>query len=225
MNFCHRAEQAVFPVTSRAVLIRSARAYRLGGLVAGSAAAVLLAVAGCTTVTGGKGTVNAADAPAYRTSMSVSASESAASSSARESQRQASLTTQAMHDTCETLSTTSADAIDLVNAYVDAFNEGGTNVTSTEGPAIDALNKGGTNVAATEGPAVDALNHSADSVAASMTDVIPTEMRDAFDAWVDGARATAKAIAGRASPGEFNDAVDSLNSTRSTALKLCDATY
>ena len=207
MNSCHRAEQAVFPVTSRAVLIRSARAYRLGGSVAGSAAAVLLAVAGCTSVTGGKGTVNAADAPAYRTSMSVSASESAASSSARESQRQASLTTQAMHDTCETLSTTSADAIDSVNAYVDAFN------------------KGGTNVAATEGPAVDALNHSADAVAAGVTDVIPTEMRDAFDAWVDGARATAKAIAGRASPGEFNDAVDSLNSTRSTALKLCDATY
>lgn len=175
--------------------------------MAGSAAAALLAVAGCTTVTGGKGTVNAADAPAYRTSMSVSVSESAASSSARESQRQASLTTQAMHDTCETLSTTSADAIDSVNAYVDAFN------------------KGGTNVAATEGPAVDALNHSADAVAASVTDVIPKEMRDAFDAWVDGARSTAKAIAGRASPGEFNDAVDSLNSTRSTALKLCDATY
>ena len=110
--------------------------------------------------------------------MSVSVSESAASSSARESQRQASLTTQAMHDTCETLSTTSADAIDLVNAYVDAFNEGGTNVTATEGPAIDALNQ------------------SADAVAASVTAVIPEEMRDAFDAWVDGARATAaKAIA------------------------------
>lgn len=207
MNFCHPAQQATFPVTFRAVLIRSARAYRLGGLLAGSAAAVLLAVAGCTTVTGGKGTVNAADAPAYRTSMSVSASESAASSSARESQRQASLTTQAMHDTCETLSTTSADAIDSVNAYVDAFNEGGGNV------------------AATEGPAVDALNHSADAVAASVTAVIPNEMRDAFDAWVDGARQTAKAIATKASPGEFNDAVDSLNGTRSTALKLCDATY
>ncbi len=207
MNSCHPAHQATFPVTFRAVLIRSARAYRLGGLLAGSAATALLAVGGCTTVTGGKGTVNAADAPAYRTSMSVSVSESAASSSARESQRQASLTTQAMHDTCETLSTTSADAIDLVNAYVDAFNEGGTNVTATEGPAIDALNQ------------------SADAVAASVTAVIPEEMRDAFDAWVDGARATAKAIATKASPGEFNDAVDSLNGTRSTALELCDATY
>ena len=207
MNFCHPAEQAVFPVTSRAVLIRSARAYRFGGLLAGSAAAVLLAVAGCTTVTGGKGTVNAADAPAYRTSMSVSASESAASSSARESQRQASLTTQAMHDTCETLSTTSADAIDAVNAYVDARN------------------KPGADVATTEGPAVDGLNQSADAVAGSMTDAIPKELRDALEAWVDGARATAKVISGKASAAAFNNAVDSLNGTRSTALKLCDATY
>ncbi len=73
--------------------------------------------------------------------MSVSLSESAASSSARESERQASETTKAMHDTCETLSTTSADAIDAVNAYVDAFNKGAGNVDATEGPAVDALNQ------------------------------------------------------------------------------------
>jgi hypothetical protein len=206
-NFTQRADQACFPVTSRAVLTRSARPLRVGGLLAGSAAAVLLVVAGCTSVTGGNATVNAGDAPAYRTSMSVSVSVSAASSSARESERQASLTTQAMHDTCETLSTTSADAIDAVNAYVSAFNQGGANVAATEQPAVDALNK------------------SADAVASSVTAAIPQDLKDAFDAWVNGARTTAKAIADRVSPSEFNAAVDSVNETRSVALKLCDATY
>ena len=134
-------------------------------------------------------------------------SVSAASSSARESERQASLTTQAMHDTCETSSTTSADAIDAVNAYVRAFNQGGPNVTATEQPAVEALNQ------------------SADAVASSMTAAIPQDLKDAFDAWVDGARATAKATADRVSPSEFNNAVDSVNETRSVALTLCDATY
>jgi len=189
------------------VLIRTARGLRIGGLLVGSAAAVMAAVVGCTTVTGGHGGVNAGDAPAYRTSMSVSVSQSAASSSARESERQASLTTQAMHDTCETLSTSSADAIDAVNAYVSAFNGNAPDLTATEGPAVDALNK------------------SADAVAASVTDAIPDELKAAFKDWVDGARATASAIIGHAGPGEFNSTIQSLNDTRSNALSLCDATY
>ncbi len=207
MNFSRRAELGRLPVTFRAVLIRSARRLRIGGLLVGSAAAVLAGVVGCTTVTGGEPAVNAGDAPAYRTSVSVSVSESAASSSARESERQASLTTQAMHDTCETLSTSSADAIDAVNAYVSAFNQGAADV------------------AATEGPAVDALNQSADAVAGSMTAAIPQELTDAFTSWVDGARATAKAISAHAPPGEFNKTIKDLNDTRSNALSLCDATY
>ena len=71
-------------------------------------------------MTSGSGTVDAADAPAYRASVSASVAESAASSSARESERQASLTTEAIHTACEALSTSSADAVDTVNAYVDA---------------------------------------------------------------------------------------------------------
>jgi hypothetical protein len=193
------------------VLIRSARALRIGGLLVGGTAAVTMGatvfLTGCTTVTGGTPGVNAVDAPAFRTSMSVSLSQSAASSSARESERQASLTTQAMHDTCETLSTTSADAIDAVNAYVNAFNQSGGNVAGTEGPAVDALNQ------------------SADAVAGSVSDIIPQELKDAFDAWVDGARATATAIAGKAPADEFNQTIDLLNDTRSQALRLCDATY
>jgi len=189
------------------VLIRTARGLRIGGLLVGSAAAVMAGVVGCTSVTGGQAGVNAGDAPAYRTSGSVSMSESAASSSVRESERQASLTTQAMHDTCETLSTSSADAIEAVNAYVSAFNSGGADLAATEGPAVDSLNK------------------SADAVAASVTDVIPAELKAAFKDWVDGARATASAILAHAGPGEFNTTIQALNDTRSNALSLCDATY
>ena len=203
----HRAERDHLPVTFRAVLIRSARGLRVGGLLAGSAAVVLMTVVGCTTVSDGTATVNAGDAPAYRTSVSVSLSESAASSSVRESERQASETTKAMHDACETLSTTSADAIDAVNTYVDAFNQGGKNVDATEGPAVDALNQ------------------SADAVEGSITDTIPPELKDALTSWVDGARATAKAITGKAPAGEFNKTIGDLNDTRSNALSLCDATY
>ena len=166
-----------------------------------------MSVAGCTSVTGGDATVNAADAPIYRTSVSLSSSQAAASSSARESERQASLTTEAVHATCETLSTSSADAIDAVNAYVEAFNEAGGDVTDTEGPAADALNQ------------------SADVVEGSINDAAPPELRDAFSAWVDGARTAADAISRQASPKEFNQIIDELNDARSEALRMCDATY
>jgi hypothetical protein len=167
----------------------------------------VIPVAGCTAVTGGDARVNAADAPAYRTSMSVSSSQSVASSSARESERQASLTTAAVHSSCETLSNTSADAIDAVNAYVSAFNEKGGDVANTEGPAVDGLNQ------------------SAEAVTGSVSDVMPQELRDAFAAWVSGAQAAADAINNQASPSEFNQIIGELNDARSAALSLCDATY
>ena len=109
------------------------RRYRRGALFAGIGAGGRMGVLGaCTTVTGGSGKVDTADAPAYRTSMSSSVAESAASSSMRESERQQSLTTEAIHTACETLSTSSADAVDNVNAYVDAVNGKGDPV-ATEG--------------------------------------------------------------------------------------------
>lgn len=199
------------PVTSASVQITRARRRRLGGALAGGAAVLAATLTGglaaCTSVTGGQGTVDAADAPAYRTSMSMSSSQAAASSSARESERQASLTTQAMRNSCETLATTSADAIAAVNAYVDAYNgEDGT-------------------VASTEGPAIDALDQSAQAVESSLTDVIPPELRDALAGWVDGAYAAAAAIANQASPSEFNTVIKQINDARSTALRMCDATY
>ncbi|WP_445165804.1 hypothetical protein ACTXG7_18170 [Mycolicibacterium sp. Dal123E01] len=189
------------------MLIRTVRGLRIGGLLVGGAAAVTAGVVGCTSVTGGHAGVNARDAPAYRTSMAVSVSQSAASSSARESERQATLTTQAIHDTCETLSTSSADAIDAVNSYVSAFNQRTPDVSATEGPAVDSLNK------------------SADVVNASISQAIPAELKAAFKEWVDGAHKTAHAIIRHAGPAEFNQTIQDLNDTRSNALSLCDATY
>jgi hypothetical protein len=189
------------------VLSGNPRGLRVAGLLTAGAAAVSMGAVACTSVTGGDATPNAGEAPSYRTSVSLSSSQSAATSSSRESERQASMTTQAVHDTCETLSTTSADAIDAVNAYVDAFN------------------KEGGDVAATVGPAVDALNQSAETVESSISDIVPAEVKKAFKAWIDGARATATAITGKASPSEFNKVVNELNGSRTAALQLCDATY
>ena len=183
---------------------------RIGALLGGGAAVLsglIVTVAGCTTVSDGDAKANGREAPAYRTSVSVSLSQSAVSSSARESERQASLTTQAAHTTCEELSSTSSDAIDAVNAYVGAFNQ----------PTGD--------LAGTEGPAIDSLKISADAVEASISDILPKELKDAFAAWVDGAHTTAKAITQHASPSEFNQTIGKLNDARSEALRLCDATY
>jgi hypothetical protein len=189
------------------VLSGNVRGARVAGLLAGGVAAICMTVVGCTAVTEGDPTANAGDAPAYRTSMAVSSSQSAASSSAREAQRQASMTTRAVHTTCETLSTTSADAIDAVNAYVSAFNEADGDTTSAEGPAVDSLNQ------------------SADAVETSISDIVPDEVKDAFMEWVDGARTTAEAITGNVDPSEFNQVIDDLNAARSDVLRLCDATY
>ena len=119
----------------------------------------------------------------YRASVSASIEESAASSSSRESERQESLTTQAIHSSCEALSTSSVDAITAVNNYVHAFNQ----------TAADA--------AAKAAPAIDGLNHSADLVAGSVSDTLAPNLRDALNAWVDAARGLATAIAGNYGAG------------------------
>lgn len=164
-------------------------------------------VVGCTSVTTGSPTVNATDAPLYKASVSASREESAASSSSKESERQASMTTEAVHASCEALASSSVDSITAVNDYVQAFNAS----------AADASSKAG--------PAVDSLNHSADMVAQSISDPLAPELRDALNAWVDAARGVANAIAGNYGPDEFNAAVSKLNDVKTTALDLCDAAY
>lgn len=180
---------------------------RVAALVMGSLAATAMVIAGCSSVTEGTAKVDIADAPVYRASVTASIEESAASSSARESERQESLITEAIHSSCEALSSSSVDAITAVNNYVDAFNAN----------AADA--------AVQAGPAVDALNHSADQVARSVSDPLTPELRDALNAWVDAARGVATAIAGDYGTDEFNVAITRLNDSKTTALNMCDAAY
>ncbi|KZS71331.1 hypothetical protein A4G29_02835 [Mycobacterium kansasii] len=167
---------------------------------------LLMAILGCTSVTEGTATPDTKVAPAYRSSVSVSLSASSATSSIRESQRQQSLTTKAIRGSCETLATTSKDAIDKVNAFVSAFNAG-----RSTGP--------------TEGPAIEALNNSASSVTGSLSDALSREMRDALNAYADAALAVANAIGTHAPTGEFNRRVDQLNDTKTKALKMCMASF
>jgi hypothetical protein len=199
------------PVTSPPMLngwggVPTAR--HAAGIVGLGAFAAMGLIGGCTTVTGGDATVDAADAPAYRTSVAVSVSASLATSSARESERQESLTTAAIHTACETLSTSSADAIAAVNAYVDAMNG-----DSNDDPV------------AVEGAAAAALDNSADLVATDVDDTVPTEIRDALAAWVAAARGAASVVVEHQPPAQFNAAIRQLNDTRGTALNLCDAHY
>jgi hypothetical protein len=185
----------------------SRKRLRIMGLVIGGLAATAMIIVGCTSVTQGSAEIDRADAPVYRASVSASSEESAASSSSRESERQASLSTQAVHSSCEALSSSSVDAISAVNNYVDAFNKN----------AADA--------GAKAPPAIDALNHSADLVGRSISDPLSPNLRDALNAWVDAARGLSAAIAGNFGPEEFNAAITKLNDTKTTALNLCDAAY
>jgi hypothetical protein len=180
---------------------------RIAALVMGSLAAMAMIIVGCNSVTSGTPTVDRADAPVYRASVSASAEESAVSSSSRESERQESLTRQAIHSSCEALSSSSVDAITAVNNYVEAFNK-----TAADVPAKAA-------------PAIDALNHSADLVAGSVSDTLTPNLRDALNAWVDAARGLATAIAGNYGMDEINAAIRQVNDTRSAALDRCDAAY
>ena len=174
----------------------------LGGLAAGA-----MVIVGCTTITQGTAQIDRADAPVYRASVSESAAESAESSSSRESERQSSLTKQAIHSSCEALSSSSADAIIAVNNYVEAFNKSAADATAKAAPAIDGL------------------NHSADLVAGSVSDTLAPNLRDALNAWVDAARGLATAIAGNYGADEFNAAISKLNDTKTAALNMCDAAY
>lgn len=161
-----------------------------------------MGIVGCTTVTEGTATVDTAVAPAYRASISASISASAATSSIRETQRQQSLTTRAKLLACESFATSSKDAIDKVNDYVTAFNQG-RDTTSAEGPAIDAL------------------NHSADVVTENTGGPLSQGLREAFNAYADAARNVADAIRSHVGIGEFNRRVNQLNDTKVTVAKIC----
>jgi hypothetical protein len=179
---------------------------RRGVLVVGCVATALLGIVGCTTVTNGTASPDTKVAPAYRQSVSSSVSASSATSRVRESQRQQSLTTKAIRASCETLATSSKEAIDKVNLFVGAFNAG-------------------RNTGPTEGPAIAALNDSASTVSNGFSDALSSQLKDAFNAYVDAAHAVANAIGTHVGTGEFNKRVDQLNDTKTKALKLCLASF
>jgi hypothetical protein len=180
---------------------------RATGLVVGGLAALAMVVVSCNSVTQGSATIDRADAPVYRASVSASAEESSASSSSQESERQASASNAAVHASCEALSSSSVDAIDAVNKYVDAYNNNAPDI------------------AASSGPAVDGLNRTADLVSGSLSAPLSPELTTALNGWVDAARALAAAVSSNASMDDFNAAIGRLNDSKTAALNLCDAAY
>lgn len=183
------------------------RKFRIAALATGSAATVAMVIVGCSTVTGGTAAVDPKDAPVYRASVSASIEVSMSSSAARESERQATLTTKAVHTVCEDLSTSAVDAIAAVNAYVEAVNNDAGDVQAKAAPAADALNR------------------SADLVSSGINDALSAELRTALTEWVDSARAVAAAVTSNVGPDEFNAASSRSNTARENALNRCDAAY
>lgn len=177
---------------------RGGKRTRAGASLVGAVAALAMGVVGCTSIIGGKANVDTSAAPAYRSSVSASA----ATSSIHETQRQQSLTTRAMRSACGRFASTSTDAVDSVNKYVDALNNGG-------------------DVSGTAGPAVDALNHSADEVSDVMNEMLSDDLRDTFDSYVNAARAVANAISGRVTASVYNTRKNQLNNIRDKGLQLC----
>ena len=113
-----------------------------------------------------------------------------------------------MHTSCDALSSSSVDAVDAVNAYVDAFND----------DAPDAPAKAG--------PAVDALNRSADQVAGSLSEPLSRRAAERAER-LGGLRAAAGGghRRRRRDLDEFNVAISQLNDVEDRALDLCDAAY
>ena len=184
--------------------IQPASRLRLGARAIGCVATILIAIVGCTSVTDGAPTVDNAIAPAYRVSVSASVSASAATSSLQETRRQQSLTTQAVVRACRSFATTSKDAVDKVNDFVAAYNQGG-------------------DTTANEGAAIDTLNHSADLVVADSGGPLSDDLHHALNAYADAARDLAAALRSHGDMGAFNQRVNQFNDTKSEAVKLCRA--
>lgn len=170
----------------------------------GCAATILLSIVGCTSVIDGTASVDTAIAPAYRASVSASISASAATSSLQETRRQQSLTTQAVVRACESFAASSKDAVDKVNDFVAAYNQG-----RDTGPS--------------EGPAIATLNNSADVTEHNTGGPVSEDLHHALTAYADAARDLATAIRSHGEMGEFNQRVNQFNDTKTQAVKLCRA--
>jgi hypothetical protein len=180
---------------------------RAMSLAVGVLAAAAMVVVGCEAVTQGNSTIDRADAPVYRASVSASIEDSRFSSSTRESQRLVTLSKQALHTACDALSSSSVDAIDAVNVYVRAYNSQSGDTSAKRQPAVDALNR------------------TADLVAANSSQTLSPQLAGALNDYTSAARAVSSAIATNAGLGQFNAATSRMNDVRRVALQLCDAGY
>jgi hypothetical protein len=177
---------------------------RIGARAIGCAATILMVIVGCTSVTDGTPAADTAIAPAYRQSVSASVSASVATSSLQESRRQQSLTTQAVVRACESFAATSKDAVDKVNDFVAAYNQGRDTTPS-------------------EGPAIDTLNHSAELVEGNSGGPLSADLHQALNAYADAARQLATTIRSHGQMAEFNQRVNQFNDTKTEAVKVCRA--
>jgi hypothetical protein len=171
---------------------------RRGALVLGCVAAVVMGIVGCTSIISGTATVDSADVPVYRASVSASI----ATSSSRESQRQKSLTRQAVRSACVKFAKTSEEAVTATNDWVEAVNKGA-------------------DPNAVSGPAVDALNRSADEVVGAINKAMSSQLRAAFNDYASAARSVADAIGKHASISVYNARKDHLNEVKGKAFDLC----
>jgi hypothetical protein len=179
---------------------RRAGRLRVVGLATGSLAGLAMIIVGCSSITQGTATFDAAEAPEYRASV-------ASSVAASESEHQVALAKAAVHTSCDALGSSSGDSVQAVNTYVDAYNN----------DAPDAPSK--------VGPAVDALNHSADLVSGSLSGQLGPDLTTALNGWVTSARQLASVLGGNPGPDEFNAAIRALNDSKTAAGKACDAAY
>ncbi len=150
-------------------------------------------VVGCAKVTSGSAGVDSPAAAAYRTSVSVSVAAEVSSSKAAVAK-----------SACYALISTQGDAIDRVNDYVGAFNNGG-----------DYQGRSQT--------AIDALNHSADVVSQSIGGDLSPELGKALQGWVAATKNMVAVISDNADTDSFNDAVHQLNDSKAVVVALCDA--
>jgi hypothetical protein len=163
-----------------------------------------MGIVGCTAITKGTAKPNSSLAPAYRSSVSMSVSASSVTSSMRESQRQQSLTKQAVVNACNTFASSANEAVDKMNVYTATVNRGG-------------------NTAPVEGPARDALNNSATVTTDSINDRLSQELRDALNAYADAARNVAKLVGPNPPQAQFNAAVRTFNERMAEVKRICRA--
>lgn len=105
---------------------------------------------------------------------------------------------------CEAFAASSRDAVDRLNAYIEAVNQG-------------------RDTTAVEAPAVEVLERSADDTENKARGALSQSVREGLNAYTDAARDVAGAIRTHAGRDEFNKRAAQLTDTKNEAVKRCQA--